>query len=111
MAKLSKYQQEVLTEAKRIINEARACNDVYDYVIKHSNMQDEYKYNIDKYPSVLKNYSRWFEEHRAGIVRVNSRIKTLQKLEELGFVKILKLDAERQVNGSVVIDTIQLLNY
>ena len=111
MAKLSKYQEEILNEAKREIDEARACKDVYEYVIKHSNMQDEYKYNLDKYPKVLKNYTRWFEAHRVGIVMVNARVTTLQKLEKLGLIKILKLDNSRKVTGSVVIDTIQLLNY
>lgn len=111
MTKLSKYQEEILNEAKREIDEARACKDVYEYVIKHSNMQDEYKYNLDKYPKVLKNYTRWFEDRKAGIVMVNSRIATLQKLEELGFIKILELDNSRKATGSIVIDKIQILNY
>lgn len=110
MAKLSNYQQKTLDDAKHQIDNARACETVYEYVIKHAgSLQDRFKYHLDDYPELLSKYTKWWNEHKSGIVLVNSNIRTIQKLEQLGLIKVVKVEEGRHTG--YVLDRIQVLNY
>lgn len=53
-------------------------------------------------------YTDTWNNKKNAIVNVNSNIKTIQKLEQLGYIKVIKICDNR---SNIVIDTIQVLNY
>lgn len=107
--KLSNYQEKVLNEAKKQIDRARDCNSIYEYL-------KEVLYLSDRIINMLKNddpetlqfYTDTWNNKKNAIVNVNSNIKTIQKLEQLGYIKVIEICDNR---SNIVIDTIQVLNY
>lgn len=59
-------------------------------------------------PETLQMYTDTWNNKKNAIVNVNSNIKTIQKLEQLGYIKVIKICDNR---SNIVIDTIQVLNY
>lgn len=53
-------------------------------------------------------YTDTWNNKKNAIVNVNSNIKTIQKLEQLGYIKVIEICDNR---SNIVIDTIQVLNY
>lgn len=53
-------------------------------------------------------YINEWNDKKNAIVNVNSNIKTIQKLEQLGYIKVVEICDNR---SNIVIDTIQVLNY
>lgn len=107
--KLSNYQEKVLNEAKKQIDRARDCNSIYEYL-------KEVWYLNDRIINMLKNddpetlqfYIDTWNNKKNAIVCINSNIKTIRKLEQLGYVKVIEICDNR---SDTVIDTIQVLNY
>ena len=117
--KLTVAQQRVLDQAKREIDYARNCKDVWDYAIRNycivlngtATEEDKAELRASQQsftkPTQVENLTRNWERVKQGIVwtiRVNS--KTLLKLEELGLIEIIEL-----MNGAYGMDTIRILNY
>lgn len=117
--KLTAAQQRVLDQAKREIDYARNCKDVWDYAIRNycivlngtATEEDKAELRASQQsftkPTQVENLTRNWERVKQGIVwtiRVNS--KTLLKLEELGLIEIIEL-----MNGTYGMDTIRILNY
>lgn len=57
-------------------------------------------------PETLQMYTDTWNNKKNAIV--NSNIKTIQKLEQLGYIKVIEICDNR---SNIVIDTIQVLNY
>ena len=53
-------------------------------------------------------YTNAWNNKKNAIVNVNSNIKTIQKLERLGYIKVVEICDNR---NDTVIDMIQVLNY
>lgn len=111
MTKLSKAQENTLNQAKKLIDRARSCEtfDQYFKIIRRMSM-DEYKskydgfINCDKYFNRLNNE---YENEKNAIVIMNAHTTTLNKLESMGMIEIIKLDETSQLK----FDTIKVLNY
>lgn len=107
--RLSNYQKNVLEEAKKRIDRARSCKSIYEYLTEVLHLNDRI-INILKNdnPETLKMYTDGWNNKKNAIVNVNSNIKTIQKLEQLGYIKVVEICDNR---SNIVIDTIQVLNY
>lgn len=107
--RLSNYQKKVLDEAKKQIDRARNCKSIYEYLTEVQHLNNGI-INILKNnePETLQMYTDTWNNKKNAIVNVNSNIKTIQKLEQLGYIKVIKICDNR---SNIVIDTIQVLNY
>lgn len=110
--KLSEAQNKVLEIAHIEIDEARKFDTYEEYFMKYESMYKNASYNTpEKYkakdPEGWKRYKKYWENRRNGIVLTHCNSRTLWKLEELGYIKIIN-DSCGQYTG---IDTIQILNY
>lgn len=107
--RLSNYQKKVLDEAKKQIDRARNCKSIYEYLteVQHLNNRIINILKNDE-PEILQMYTDTWNNKKNAIVNVNSNIKTIQKLEQLGYIKVIKICDNR---SNIVIDTIQVLNY
>lgn len=107
--RLSNYQKKVLDEAKKQIDRARNCKSIYEYLTEVRHLNNRI-INILKNnePETLQMYTDTWNNKKNAIVNVNSNIKTIQKLEQLGYIKVIKICDNR---SNIVIDTIQVLNY
>lgn len=107
--RLSNYQKNVLEKAKKRIGRARSCKSIYEYLTEVLHLNDRI-INILKNdnPETLKMYTDEWNNKKNAIVIVNSNIKTIQKLEQLGYIKVVEICDNR---SNIVIDTIQVLNY
>lgn len=107
--RLSNYQKKVLDEAKKQIDRARNCKSIYEYLteVRHLNNRIINILKNDE-PETLQMYTDTWNNKKNAIVNVNSNIKTIQKLEQLGYIKVIKICDNR---SNIVIDTIQVLNY
>lgn len=107
--RLSNYQKKVLDEAKKQIDRARNCKSIYEYLteVQHLNNRIINILKNDE-PETLQMYTDTWNNKKNAIVNVNSNIKTIQKLEQLGYIKVIKICDNR---SNIVIDTIQVLNY
>lgn len=109
--KLSAAQKKVLDEATRKITEARSCSTYEEYfnltLLSETNptffSPDNFKF-LD--PKGYQNSLSLWENLKQGIVTTYCNTKTLQKLEALGYIEILK-DANRIRYG---LDTIKVIN-
>lgn len=119
MTKLSNAQQKVLDEAKADIDEARQ-NNYYDWVRIHGYMRWNGKLVSDFTDEEIdamdadENAKRYnvrdrerYENIKNGIVRCHTSSKTIQKLEKLGLIEIIR-DSNGEWYG---LDTIKILNY
>lgn len=108
-ARLSNYQKNVLDEAKKRIDRARNCKSIYEYLTEVQHLNDRI-INILKNENqeTLQMYTDAWNNKKNAIVNVNSNIKTIQKLEQLGYIKVVEICDNR---SNIVIDTIQVLNY
>lgn len=109
--KLSKAQQEVLNTAIQEITEARSCSTYEEYFIKFQAPHYSSNYNTkEKYlshdPEGWEKQKQYWENLLRGITLTDCNTKTIQKLEVLGYIEILK-DANRIRYG---MDTIKVLN-
>lgn len=107
--RLSNYQKKVLDEAKKQIDRARNCKSIYEYLTEVLHFNDRI-INILKNENqeTLQMYTDAWNNKKNAIVNVNSNIKTIQKLEQLGYIKVVEICDNR---SNIVIDTIQVLNY
>lgn len=107
--RLSNYQKKVLDEAKKQIDRARNCKSIYEYLTEVLHFNDRI-INILKNENqeTLQMYTDAWNNKKNAIVNVNSNIKTIQKLELLGYIKIVEICDNR---SNIVIDTVQVLNY
>ena len=107
--KLSKYQQKVLDEAKKKIDRARNCKTVYEYLKEVRYLSDEKINSLENNNlEILEIYANTWNNEKNAVVIVNSNIKTIQKLERLGYIKIIEISKDR---SRIIIDTVQVLNY
>lgn len=107
--RLSNYQKKVLDEAKKQIDRARDCKSIYEYLTEVQHLNDRI-INIlkNEEPETLQMYTNAWNNEKNAIVNINSNIKTIQKLELLGYIKVVEICDNR---SDIVIDTIQVLNY
>jgi len=111
--KLSKAQNEVMTMAKKQIDEARK----YDYPewLKETNSwyqvdeneSEEYKAFKEKaYRDAVNEgrHKKYWQMHKEGIAFVECNSRTIQKLEKLGLIEIIE-------DGRSYTDVIKVLNY
>lgn len=107
--RLSNYQKKVLDEAKKQIDRARNCKSIYEYLTEVQHLNDRI-INILKNddPETLQFYTDTWNNKKNAIVCINSNIKTIRKLEQLGYVKVIEICDNR---SDTVIDMIQVLNY
>lgn len=107
--RLSNYQKKVLDEAKKQIDRARNCKSIYEYLTEVQHLNNRI-INIlkNEEPETLQMYTDAWNNKKNAIVNVNSNIKTIQKLEQLGYIKVIEICDNR---SNIVIDTIQVLNY
>lgn len=107
--RLSNYQKKVLDEAKKQIDRARDCKSIYEYLTEVQHLNDRI-INIlkNEEPETLQMYTNAWNNKKNAIVNINSNIKTIQKLELLGYIKVVEICDNR---SDIVIDTIQVLNY
>ena len=107
--RLSNYQKKVLDEAKKQIDRARNCKSIYEYLTEVQHLNDRI-INIlkNEEPETLQMYTNAWNNKKNAIVNVNSNIKTIQKLERLGYIKVVEICDNR---NDTVIDMIQVLNY
>jgi hypothetical protein len=106
--RLSNYQKKVLDEAKKEIDKARNCKSIYEYFTEVNYFHDRIINSINNNPEYLQMYINEWNDKKNAIVNVNSNIKTIQKLEQLGYIKVVEICDNR---SNIVIDTIQVLNY
>jgi len=107
---LSKTQQQVMEKAKREIDEARTYETYEEYFLATNHCNNDYN-TPDKYKEKdlngwegSKAYWHWVREAKV-LTHCNS--KTLEKLEKLGLIEILKLTTGEHYG----IDLIKVLNY
>lgn len=103
------WYNKVLDEAKKEIDRARNCKSIYEYLteVQHLNNRIINILKNDE-PETLQMYTDTWNNKKNAIVNVNSNIKTIQKLEQLGYIKVIEICDNR---SNIVIDTIQVLNY
>lgn len=109
--KLSTAQKKILDEATRKITEARSCSTYEEYFNKFQAPYYGSGYNtLEKYqsrdPEGLENLKQYWQNLLQGITFTSCNTKTIQKLEALGYIEIIK-DANRIKCG---LDTIKVLN-
>lgn len=103
MKKLSKAQQEVMNEAYKDIDRARALT--YPEWFRetyHCFQESKVDGLIEK-----EHLKKYWENERNGIVLTHCNSRTIRKLAELGLVEIVR-DSSGESFG---IDTIKILNY
>lgn len=109
--KLSKAQQEILNKATQEITEARSCSTYEEYFLKFQAPRYNSGYNTpEKYksrdPKGWERQKQYWENLLQGVTLTYCNTKTIQKLETLGYIKILE-DANRIRCGC---DVIRVLN-
>jgi hypothetical protein len=117
MNKLSKYQEELLTKAKALINNARQFETfenylkaeegkpIEDYIKLFRNRKAE---EIERHINYRKN--KW-NEYKNGIVIISeimrrNNIKTIEKLAKMELIEII--DADKYRNNKFIIDKIRI---
>lgn len=112
MVKLSTAQQKVLDKGKSEIDRARQYGTYEEYFIAveaghwgpQYNTPEKFKMrDIDKW-NIYKGY---WEREKIGIVLTQCNSRTIQRLQELGYIEIIK-DSKGQLHG---IDRVKILNY
>jgi len=108
--KLSNTQQAVMDNAKRQIDEARAYETYEEYFLSTNNCNSSFN-TPEKYKAKdlkgWETYKRYWEREREGIVLTHVNSKTIEKLQKLGLIEILRVST----NENMGIDTIKVLNY
>lgn len=109
--KLSKVQMEILEEAKKDIDKARNSTffDWYRNAISvwsKERSDEEIEAGLKKRDEWEWWYKTW-EKRRSGVVIIHANTRSLRKLEELGFIKII-YDSTGESFG---LDEVLVLNY
>ena len=104
--KLSKAQEDILANAKRKIDEARA----YDTFEEYKGETDHYCKRMGGAEFVRNNieyfefYRKYWENARQGMPLVTANSRTIKALEKLGLIEIVS-------DGGSFPDTIKVINY
>lgn len=109
--KLSKAQEKILTDAKAKIDFARSCNTYEEYEYKHNYYWkgrytlEEARAKILEHDNECDNfYSNLYEEYKKGKALVTANSRTIEKLEELGLIKVIDI-------GGSYPDLIEVIGY
>ena len=120
MKKLSKAQNEIMTNAYEKIDFARS-HSIEEWAMKKTNVPpanhpwskwyiEEYgqlryeAYKRERIEEHIERFGKYYELEKKGIILCQANSRTLNKLEELGLIKLHK-------DGGSYPDTIEILNY
>ena len=107
--KLTKAQQEVLTDAKQSIDMARSY-ETYEEYEYNTNHFWRGRYTFEEAKELIKRndesgfYRGWYEKRRRGITLVTANTKTITKLAEYGLIEVIN-------EGRTYPDTIRVIGY
>ena len=110
MTKLSKAQEAILNEAKKNIDEARSYKTYEEYAYNTSYRFYSRFSSFEEAIQEIREDSLYdigielYEELKSGIAFIKANTRTIEKLEEMGLIEIVRIGGSRY-------DRIKILNY